>query len=168
MPLRLHPKRQVSELNTPIIIQQSNPSTKLPGFLELCAGSAILSFTAEQMGFFPIPVDHDRNKFSSKLPTVKLDLVEEASVDICLQLLNSGTIQVVTAAVPCGTASRAREIPIKNGPKPLRNDSYPYGLPDLKGPDLARVTAANKIYALVQGYRERPCLVALVFVSPHP
>ena len=28
-------------------------------FVELCAGSGILSATAEEYGFFPFPVDHD-------------------------------------------------------------------------------------------------------------
>ena len=121
-----------------------------PGILELCAGSATLSWVADQEGFFAIPVDYSRNKFQTKLPVTKMDLTSKDSVKICVELIRTGTIQVVTAAVPCGTASRAREIYIgPNGPKPLRSEAYPYGLPGLEGLDLTRVEIANVIYAHV-------------------
>ena len=124
-------------------------SISRPGFLELCAGSANLSFTAEQAGFFALPIDYSRNKFIPKVPVIKLDLTEGHTVDICKDLIQTGTVQVVTAAVPCGTCSRAREIYIPGGPKPLRSDDHPYGLPWLSGVDLARVETANVIYANV-------------------
>ena len=95
-----------------------------PGLLELCAGSATLSYIAEKLGFFAIPVDYSRNKFKPKVPTVKLNLAEDDSVGICMDLISSGSIQVVTAAIPCGTASRARVIflegPSHCGPKQNR------------------------------------------------
>ena len=130
-------------LNDPI----SGPNFAKAGLLELCAGSATLSYTAEKMGFFAVPVDYERNKFQSKLPTIKLNLADECSVKICTDLIDSGKIQVVTAAVPCGTASRAREIYIPGGPVPLRSEEYPYGLPDLRECDHTRVVIANRIYA---------------------
>ena len=51
-------------------------------------------------------------------------------------------------APPCGTASRAREIPLSRGrgPQPLRNDLWPLGLPGLNKADQARVDSANAIY----------------------
>ena len=117
-----------------------------PGFLELCAGSAILSYTAEQAGFLPIPMDYDRNKFNPKVPVIKLNLANQDTVRICKDLISMGNVRVVTAAVPCGTASRAREISIPRGPKPLRSEQFPYGLPSLSGTDLVRVNTANAIY----------------------
>ena len=129
--------------------QEPDPSLRKPGFLELCAGSATLSFVAENKGFFAIPVDYSRNKFNPRIPVVKMDLTDRATVDICKELIRSGAVQVVTAAVPCGTASRAREIYMPNGPKPLRSELYPYGLPDLGESDWQRVEIANIIYANV-------------------
>lgn len=57
------------------------------------------------------------------------------------------------AAPPCGTASRAREIKLRlpdgrvvNGPKPLRSELAPDGLPFLGPTDRSRVSAANQLY----------------------
>ena len=111
----------------------------------MCAGSAILSFTAENAGFFAIPVDYSMNKFQPKVSTVRLDLADESCVDICCDAIQAGCIQVVTAAIPCGTASRARDLP--NGPPPLRSLEYPYGLPSLSGVNRVRAEKANRIYA---------------------
>ena len=48
--------------------------------------------------------------------------------------------------VPCGTASRAREIYIEDGPVPLRSLEEPDGISSLDGVDLLRVLQANQIY----------------------
>lgn len=145
------------EVSQSISVENFSGSQLRPGLLELCSGSAILSFTAETMGFFSLPVDYERNKFTTHMPIIKMDLTEESTVEICIQLIRSGSIQVITAAVPCGTASRAREIPIPGGPKPLRSSEFPYGLPSLAGVDLVRVQLANLIYSnvhriLVEGH----------------
>ena len=128
---------------------ESGRTARRPGLLELCSGSATLSYVADFKGFFAVPIDYGRNKFQPRLPTIKMDLADYDSVDICCDLIRSGSIQVVTAAVPCGTASRAREIPIPNGPRPLRTESHPYGIPGLTPAELLRVETANKIYANV-------------------
>jgi hypothetical protein len=120
-----------------------------PIFLELCAGSAVLSKTMQSSHIFAIPVDHDRNSHVAKVPTVKLDLADAAQVAVILDLVDSGSLAAVWAAVPCGTCSRAREIPIPGNrfaPKPLRSNEYPRGFPWLQGVDLERVCKANKVY----------------------
>ena len=49
--------------------------------------------------------------------------------------------------VPCGAASRAREIQVyANDPQPLRDTSWPEGLPGLSPRDAERVATANAIY----------------------
>ena len=48
---------------------------------------------------------------------------------------------------PCGTASRAHEIPA--GPPPSRSDQCPWGLPDLEGVHLTKVRTANEIYLFI-------------------
>ena len=56
-------------------------------------------------------------------------------------------------APPCGTSSKARNIPIRGpkgklrrGPPPLRSAQYPEGLPGLQGVNRTRVRHANKLY----------------------
>ena len=140
-------KRKCQEPDLPKFDSVFSSSGSKPGFLELCAGSAILSYTADALGFFAIPVDYDRNKFVPKIPVVKMNLADDDCVTICSELIQSGIVQVVTAAIPCGTASRAREIYIPGGPVPLRSQQFPYGLPDLVGVELMRVETASRIYA---------------------
>eukprot|EP00972_Heterocapsa_arctica_P056863 8392592-Heterocapsa_arctica.AAC.1 len=54
-------------------------------------------------------------------------------------------------APPCGTCSRAREIPVRggSGPPPLRSAAHPAGLPSLRDVDLDKVLAANPLYEAV-------------------
>ena len=53
------------------------------------------------------------------------------------------------AAPPCGTASRARDIPMSStdhGPSPLRSERWPLGFPNLSGYWAGKVLSANQIY----------------------
>ncbi len=53
------------------------------------------------------------------------------------------------AAPPCGTASRARDIPMSStdhGPPPLRSERWPLGFPSLTGYWAGKVLSANNIY----------------------
>ena len=54
----------------------------------------------------------------------------------------------VWLAPPCGTASRAREIPLAGdfAPQPLRTPEHPEGRPDLDPADADRVSKANSLY----------------------
>ena len=59
----------------------------------------------------------------------------------------------IFAAPPCGTASRARERPLKSFakrgfriPQPLRSDAFPDMLPHISGKDRAKVELANQLY----------------------
>ena len=63
----------------------------------------------------------------------------------------------VMLAPPCGTSSKARNIPLRNskgrkktGPPPLRSEAYPEGLPGLTGVNRTRVKQANKLYKFCQ------------------
>lgn len=117
--------------------------------LELCAGSAKFSLHMQAYGCFVLPVDHDRNSHRPRVPTVKLDLAEEEAYEILRDLLHSGVVAVLLAAVPCGTASRAREVRMSakhHGPKPLRSAEFPRELQGLTPVDAMRVSKANAIY----------------------
>lgn len=121
----------------------------LPIFIEACCGSAILSFEVKKRGFSVLPVDWINNKHDCKLSAVKLDLSSSEQVSILKQLIAQGPVEIVWAAVPCGTASKAREIKLPNGekgPKPLRSQAFPEGLPGLSPINQARVHKANEVY----------------------
>ena len=65
-------------------------------------------------------VDHIRHKHA-KGPDVSLDLASHEHQEILLAWISSGAVAAVAIAPPCGTASRAREIPQHGGPQPLRS-----------------------------------------------
>ena len=110
---------------------ESNPVTCVkssslvrPVFIELCSGCARLSFFCRAAGCHSVPIDHTRNTHKNLMPTIILDLSIQAQSQIVVDLLRSGNVALLHAGVPCGTCSRAREIPLRNGrpgPPPLRS-----------------------------------------------
>ena len=136
--------------------------------IELCAGSAILSFHLKGRGMQAIPVDHARNTHRSLLPTVKIDLADWNACLIVVSVIDSGNVEVIWSAVPCGTCSRAREIPLasgKPGPPPLRNAAFVRGIPGLSAINQLRVDKANLIYdnniAIFRAASRHQCLMAV-------
>ena len=131
--------------------------------LELFGGSARLTKCLCDRGLDAIAVDWVRNASRPEGPCCMLDLTNAEHFKLVLSLIKSGRVKYVHMAPPCGTASRAREIPVKgkpNAPKPLRSAEWPDGLPGLKGSDLVRVVAANCLY-------EACFIVALECIERH-
>ena len=120
-----------------------------PFFLEVCAGSAELSFTLMNRNVKILAVDYDKNRHSSWAPVVILDLSDSEQCGVLLELIESDVVDVLFLARPCGTCSRAREIPMANGagPRPLRSETTPWGLDNLFGEDLGHLLKANTIYS---------------------
>ena len=100
--------------------------------------------------FSVMSVDHERNRHRSRSPTIKLDLAEVAQCQVLLDfLINCDKFLIFWAAVPCGTCSKARSIPLSahfHGPRPLRSESHPRGLGNLTEAEQLRVDKANLIY----------------------
>ena len=131
--------------------EQQSPSPR-PVFIELCSGSARLSYFCKSAGCHCVPIDHSRNVHRNLVPTIILDLSDRAQAQIVIDLLKSGNVALIHAGVPCGTCSRAREIPLKSGrpgPPPLRSQEFLFGLPGLSDVDQLKVTKANSIYSNV-------------------
>ena len=71
-----------------------------------------------------------------KVKSIELDLTLEEDQKVFWEIILDPEVEYVHFGVPCGTASRAREVRLKNksgkanfiDPKPLRNDSFPDGL----------------------------------------
>ena len=99
-------------------------------------------------------VDWTRNKSKPCAPCLQLDLTQITGRNIVIRALKSGKVVYTHFAPPCGTSSRAREIPLSNEarargvrePKPLRGPGWEDGFPDLVGEDALRVKLANTLY----------------------
>ena len=119
-------------------------------FLELCAGTAILTSVAIQSGMQGIGIDSLRNRHQKVGPVAVFDLTVAAHTQILKNMVIQGEVDAIHSGAPCGTASRARDIalsPSQHGPPPLRSDEFPEGLPSLEGQNLAKVQSANLVYA---------------------
>ncbi len=155
----LFPANEVSSLSYNVPLPKSSSTdTKAPLFIELCCGSARLSFELKARGLKVLPIDWANNKQKCAMSFLKLDLLDRKQIDIVLDLVDKGAITVAWAAVPCGTSSKAREIPLSSnvhGPRQLRSDQFPEGLPHLTASEAERVRKANLIYDHVALILER-------------
>ena len=89
----------------------------------------------------------------------EMQLALPEGVALLWSWLQNEQVLKVFLAPPCGSASRARQIPLKrkrfgypargrHGPQPLRDDAHPNGLPGLSDTDKQRVSLANHLYFL--------------------
>ena len=144
--------------------------------LEICCGCARLTREFCNQGLDGTGIDYKRNKSKPLGPSVMLDLTTTHGQLIMETTLNSGRVAVITAAPPCGTASRAREIPIevkrrKQGvpqPKPLRSNDFPEGIPGLTGLDAERVETANLLYKWIAGFLLKAHSQGVLIVVENP
>ena len=97
-------------------------------------------------------VDHCVHNEAAALPLLA-DLTTPEGRELCWFWLRSPLLVAVFAAPPCGTSSRAREIPcydsrgnLLSSPQPLRSQQHPDGLPTHAGSDRVRVSKANALY----------------------
>ncbi len=121
-------------------------------FVEIFAGTAVLSSVARTAGFMTLAVDRttDRNP---KAAMTLLDLTKESDQQVLVQTFLTGNIAAAHMAPPCGTASKAREKPLPRSMRhiqadPLRSQERLLGLSHLVGKDRHRVKAANRLYAV--------------------
>ena len=120
-----------------------------PRFIEVCCGSAGLSSAFIAAGVPALGIDWGGNQHKPKAPWIVLDLSTPNGLTSLLALLEANTaVQAVWLGLPCGTASRAREIPGPGMPRPLRTTSEPWGRTDIKftATEAERMSKANAIY----------------------
>ena len=172
---KANPKEAISsppsveiETNSAQDVSSSSASTPTAKgmFLELCAGSAMLSKCFHEQGFTVMPVDHQQNRFHPLSKICNLSLTLDSSWKYLHWLAVTFTILFCHAAPPCGTCSRARELP--GGPPPLRNEAYPWGFDDLTPEQSARVEAANKIYCGLATFVELLISLGIYFAIENP
>ena len=117
-----------------------------PFCIEFCSGTAGLTAALRRQGFCSSFGIDKIVKAGSKAPVIKLDLCDQSSRAQAQEWLHHKNMVYAHFGVPCGTASRAREIYIEDGPKPLRSSLEPDGIGTLDGLDLESVLLANQIY----------------------
>ena len=130
-------------------------SAREPFLLELFCGTAGVSAQFQRAGGKALGIDHHLNRNRLKSAAVKLDLTEPWVQTMILDEVASGRVDGVHLGPPCGTSSKARNIPIKKklkrqgvpSPRPLRSSRWPDGLPNLKGVNKERVASANELYS---------------------
>ena len=99
---------------------------------------------------------------------LKLYINQQWVQDLIMRTTSSRRVDAVHMGHPCGTSSRARNIPIKKNlrkagapnPVPLRSSKFPQGFPWLKGVNLIKVQAANSLYDFAS--KSRAALYPLV------
>ena len=133
--------------------------------IEICAGSARLTRAARTAGFRDLAIDHTDSR-SCGVDICTFDLTGAAQLSDLLEYIrrDADRIALIWVAPPCGTASRARERPIpgfNDCPKPLRSNSKPDGVDNLKGLDKYKVEVANQLYQAVLEIAE--CAIQLDF-----
>ena len=130
--------------------------TRRPQFLQDCwileifAGTAgmVAAAAAEGLGR-SVGIDHVRLA-SRRGKVIQLDLLLPSHRQLLWKWLRAPGLVAVWLAPPCGTASRAREIPMQGDsePRPLRTPENPEGRPDLSPDEADRVGKANSLYRI--------------------
>ena len=125
----------------------------VPVVFELFSGSGRVTACLRKLGLHAAHgIDHVVVPEAASSPLIA-DLTTEEGQQLALFWITNPLLSAVFAAPPCGTCSRAREIPLAHstdlGPRPLRDALHPDGLPSLQGVDQQRVASANRTYAFL-------------------
>ena len=144
--------------------------------LDLFCGTAGVAAAFRAMGGESMGIDHIIDKRRVKGPVAKVDLSKQDGQATVLQWIESDKVDAVMLAPPCGTASRAREIPVpkrhrlRKGmqPVPLRSEAEPMGLSSLRGVAKIKVLAANKLYAFARKVMDLCERKGIPFICENP
>ncbi|CAE7042071.1 unnamed protein product [Symbiodinium natans] len=112
----------------------------------------------------------DKRNVLRKGKIIQLDLLLLSHQGLLWKWLGSPGLVAVWLAPPCGTSSRAREIPLpgEDEPRPLRSVECPEGLPGLGPSDAERVAKANELYRLTARIWDFCCENDIVVIIENP
>ena len=142
--------------------------------LDVFCGTAGVAAAFIQLGGEALGLDHVVNKKKVRGPVSRVDLCKRENQNLVIQWLHEGRIDGVMLAPPCGTSSRAREIPVfqtgkkRRAPKPLRSKRWPNGIPSLRGLDATKVKLANKLYAFTRRVIDVCMQKSIPFICENP
>ena len=138
----------------PTVLTPCSPADRPVFLLDLFCGTAGVAAQFQVLGGKALGVDHHLDRSRVKAASIPLDLTEKWVQNMIMAEIKSGSVDAIMMAPPCGTSSRARNIPVKKHllkmgaphPRPLRSDRFPDGLPHLRGISKLRVEQANLLY----------------------
>ena len=115
--------------------EHTNSCNRAPFLVELFCGSAGVCAQFRTLGGKALGIDHRLNRTKLKSAAVQLDLTKDWVQQLIIREILSGRVDAVHLGPPCGTSSKARNIPIRKklrragapNPKPLRSSKYPQG-----------------------------------------
>ena len=159
--------KQVSDERHPPIAQTEPPVQVMlperlrklgknkPMAIELCCGHAGLTATLWDAGVETIGIDWHGNKHETVVPIAHADLTTKEGQKFVLDLMSNEYLVYIDMGPPCGTFSRAREIPIPKwlqdqkapAPRPLRTEEQPEGIDPkfLTATERIKVEKSNEI-----------------------
>ena len=126
--------------------------------IEICAGTARLTKTVRARGIRGLAVDKSKNR-TCGTDIMVLDLTVEHDLNLLMQIISAEAARIILVFIspPCGTASKARERPIKTSllfgrkqPLPLRSAERPDQKDGLSGLDKFKTETANQLYEAVR------------------
>lgn len=144
--------------------------------LDVFCGTAGVAAAFRSMGGDALGIDHMVDKRKVKGPVAKVNLEKESGQKTVLAWINEDKVDAVMLAPPCGTSSRAREIPLpktatlRKGmqPLPLRSNASPNGLPHLQGVAKLKVEAANRLYKFTRDVINACIQKGIPFICENP
>ena len=144
--------------------------------LDIFCGTAGVAAAFKNLGGEALGIDHLIDKRRVKGPVSKVDLSKEEGQMTVLQWIADGKVDACMLAPPCGTASRAREIPLSKKlrercgmqPAPLRSTKYPMGLPTLRGTGRLKVETANRLYNFTRRVIDLCLQLDIPFICENP
>ena len=103
-PLQVRPFSEVP-VQAPAACSAVAPPPGEPLFLELCAGTAMLSRCFREAGVPVMPIDHQHSRHHPLAKVCNLSLTEDSTWSFLSDLVRDHAILFVHAAPPCGTCS---------------------------------------------------------------
>eukprot|EP00435_Cladocopium_sp_Y103_P048940 s2442_g14.t1 len=142
--------------------------------LDIFSGTAGVAASFIQLGGDALGLDHMIDKKRMRGPISKTDLCKKETQDQVISWIEQGRVDGVMLAPPCGTSSRAREIPVfesgrkRAAPRPLRSKQWPNGIPSLRGVSALKVKLANKLYAFARRVIDTCVRLNIPFICENP
>ena len=142
--------------------------------IEIFCGTSRVTACLKQYGLMSsFGVDYIRSK-QAAAQVVIADLCDPQGITLLHQWLAHDYVVGIFLAPPCGSASRARQIPlrgkkgIRSGRRPLRDDDNPNGRLNLTMQEKQRVSRANKLYHLTASLAEWAVAEGCLFCVENP
>ena len=88
-----------------------------PLAIELCSGSGSMLKSFRDLGWRVLGLDHQYNRFSPQVITIQVDLSTPEGQRQAWRWVSLPAARFVASGPPCGTATRALELP--DGPVPI-------------------------------------------------